>query len=144
VTISTAHLERSVETLKASLEALQKSPNDSLEFEIFRNAVIKGFELTLEVSGKLLRKALKTYGGSPKEVDALSYKDVFRRCAKHDLLPVDLVARWFVYRDNRNNTAHDYGIAFAERTLALLPGYLEDVQVIIHQLNLNFGPETDA
>lgn len=143
MTISTAHLQRSVETLKASLEALRKAPDESLEFEIFRNAVIKGFELTLEVSGKLLRKALKTYGGSPKEVDALSYKDVLRRCVKHDLLPVDLVERWFLYRDNRNKTAHDYGVAFAERTLTLLPSFLEDVCVIIQQLQTHFGPDKD-
>ena len=32
------------------------------------------------------------------------------------------------YRDNRNNTAHDYGRAFAEETLALVDDFLQDVK----------------
>jgi len=142
--ISTAHLERSLQTLEASLNELRKAPPESIEFEIYRNAVIKGFELTLEVCGKLLRKALKAYGGSPKEVDRLAYKEIFRRCAKHDLLDVALVERWFTYRDNRNNTAHDYGLAFAETTLALLPQFITDAQAIAERLKHTFGANNDA
>ena len=139
--ISTMHLERSLKTLEASFNALSASETGSIEFEVYRNAVIKGFELTLEVSGKLLRKALKTYEGSPREVDSLSYKDVFRRAARHDVVSVELVERWLRYRDNRNNTAHDYGIAFAEETLTLLPAFIEDVRTIIQQLNLKFSSD---
>jgi nucleotidyltransferase substrate binding protein (TIGR01987 family) len=128
-------LDRSLQTLAASLNALNAADPASIEYEIYRNAVIKGFELSLEVTGKLLRKALKAYEGVPREVDALPYKEVFRRSAKHGLITVDLVERWFVYRDNRNNTAHDYGIAFAEETLRLLPGFLQDAQHIAQQLS---------
>ena len=31
------------------------------------------------------------------------------------------------YRDNRNNTAHDYGQAFAEETLTLMDSFFKDV-----------------
>ena len=34
--------------------------------------------------------------------------------------------RWMEYRDNRNETAHDYGEAFAEATLTLLPDFISD------------------
>lgn len=134
MSISTTHLERSLMTLEASLNALQGAKAESIEFEIYRNAVIKGFELTLEVCGKLLRKVLKAYGGSPREVDDLSYKEVFRRCAKHGIVDVALVERWFRYRDNRNNTAHDYGLGFAEETLRLLPDFLRDANTIAQRL----------
>jgi hypothetical protein len=40
----------------------------------------------------------------------------------------DEVHRWFQYRDNRNNTAHDYGIGFAEQTMKLLPNFIKDVK----------------
>ena len=36
--------------------------------------------------------------------------------------------RWFAYRDNRNDTAHDYGEKFAETTLKLLPGFIADAR----------------
>lgn len=128
MSLSTQHLVRCIRTLESSLQSLEGSPPESVEYEVFRNAVVKGFELILETSGKLLRKALKHYGGSPRMVDSLTYKDVLRHSAKHGLLDTDAVKRWFAYRDNRNTTAHDYGRGFAEETLRLMPEFLADVR----------------
>ena len=47
--------------------------------------------------------------------------------------------RWFSYRDNRNNTAHDYGVGFAEETLALMPKFITDVRDIEANLRKKFG-----
>lgn len=143
--ISTTHLERSLLTLERSLKQLNAVEDKTdIDYEVYRNAVIKGFELSLEVCGKLLRKALKAYGGSPKEVDELFYNEVLRRCAKHGLLDVHLVERWFKYRVNRNNTAHDYGEQFAVETLQLLPHFLKDAYHIAERLKQTFGEHTDA
>jgi len=143
--ISTTHLERSLQTLERSLTQLKTvSDPDTIDYEVYRNAVIKGFELSLEVSGKLLRKALKAYGASSKDVDALFYNDVFRQCAKHGLIEASLVERWFTYRANRNNTAHDYGEHFAVETLRLLPGFITDANTIVARLNQTFGATSDA
>ena len=121
-------------TLERSLDSLQKSEAGSIEYEVFRNATVKGFELTLEVAGKLLRKALKPYFATPKAVDALIFKDVFRHGAKHGILDNDEVVRWHKYRDNRNDTAHDYGQSFADETLALLPGFIADARRLVEKL----------
>ncbi len=130
MSINTLQLQRCVITLASSLEHLQQASIGSVDYEIFRNAVIKGFELTLETAGKLLRKALKAYYANPRAIDQLTYKDVLREAATHGLLSVEAVERWFEYRDNRNNTAHDYGEDFAEETLMLLPRFLEDVSML--------------
>lgn len=137
--LSTDHLQRCIRTLESSLDLLHKAAPDSIDYEVFRNAVVKGFELVLEVSGKLLRKALKAYGGSPKTVDELFYKDVLRHAGKHGLLDPNEIERWFVYRDNRNNTAHDYGEGFARLTLALMPAFLEDARRIEAVLREKFA-----
>jgi uncharacterized protein YutE (UPF0331/DUF86 family) len=139
MTIQTSNLDRILRTLEASVEALRQEEAGSLTFEIYRNAVIKGFELSLELCGKLLRKVLKEFEANPRDVDGLPYKEVFRRCAKHQVLDLELVSRWFTYRDNRNNTAHDYGIAFAEDTLALLPHFLEDAYTIKRMIDDRFS-----
>lgn len=128
--LNTDHLLRCIRTLESSLAMLRHAQPDSVEYEVFRNAVVKGFELTLETTGKLLRKALKAYGGNPKSVDELTYKDVLRHAAKHGLLSVEEVERWFAYRDNRNDTAHDYGEAFASQTLVLMSGFVADAQAL--------------
>ena len=102
---------------------------------------LKGFELTLETAGKLLRKALKAYIGNPRTVDELTYKDLFRHANKHGLLEAPAVERWFAYRDNRNDTAHDYGIAFVKTTLKLLPKFLEDAKALQKILETKLGSD---
>jgi len=37
------------------------------------------------------------------------------------MITMEEAERWLEYRDNRNDTAHDYGEGFANDTLALLP-----------------------
>ena len=137
--LNTDHYARCITTLETTLIRLNESDPEEIEYEIFRNAVVKGFELTLETAGKLLRRALKTYTGQPRKVDALAYKDVLRHAAKHDLLTPVEVERWFSYRDNRNDTAHDYGVGFAEETLELLPRFISDARVLEAVLRERLG-----
>ena len=76
--INTEYLQRCLETLEKSLEYLQKSPENSIEFEMYRNSLVKAFEMTIEQSSKLLRKKIIPYFSSKKAVDALTFKDLFR------------------------------------------------------------------
>lgn len=126
--INTDFLQKCLETLKKSYDMLKKSKEGSIEYEMYRNSLVKSFEMTIEQSGKLLRKRLLPYFATKKQVDALSFKDLFRYANKHSLLDEDVVNRWFIYRDNRNNTAHDYGRAFAEETLKLIDDFIKDVE----------------
>ena len=126
--LNTEHLDRCIQTLEGAVEKLNSSVEDSIEYDIFRNASIKGFELTLETSGKLLKKALKPYFATPRAVDQLVFKEIFRNASKHGLLTLDETERWFIYRDNRNTTAHDYGKEFVEKTLKLLPQFIQDAK----------------
>jgi nucleotidyltransferase substrate binding protein (TIGR01987 family) len=127
--LDVAHLLRTADTLEQAFLAIENhGKRDDVLFDLYRNAVIKSFELSLETAGKLLRKALKAYGGSPREVDKLVFNDVLRHAGKHGLLDAPAVERWLAYRANRNSTAHDYGEGFANETLQLLPQYLQDVR----------------
>lgn len=137
--LNTDHLLRCIRTLESSLTLYNEAEPNSIDQEVFRNAVVKGFELVLEISGKLLRKAVKAYGGSPKAVDELLYKDVLRHAGKHGLMNPEEIEHWFAYRDNRNNTAHDYGEGFARLTLALMPAFVDDARRIESVLREKFG-----
>lgn len=75
--LNVEHLLRTANTLEQALLALRQHGNpDDVMFDLFRNAAIKSFELSLETAGKLLRKALKAYSGNPRSVDALVFNDV--------------------------------------------------------------------
>ena len=117
-------------TLEKSYEMLLQSEPESIDYELYRNSLVKGFEMTLEQSGNLLKKVLNPYFASKKAVDMLSFKDIFRQAHKHSLISEEETARWLKYRDNRNNTAHDYGQAFAEETLSLIKDFLIDAKNI--------------
>jgi nucleotidyltransferase substrate binding protein (TIGR01987 family) len=133
------HLQRCSQTLDRSLQFLAKVEPGSIDYEVFRNAVIKSFELTLETAGKLLRKVLKQYVGSPKTIDALVFKDVLRHAALHGLLSAGELERWLVYRDSRNDTAHNYGEKFAEQTLQLIASFKEDALTLYETLRRKHG-----
>ncbi|MBS6552715.1 MAG: nucleotidyltransferase substrate binding protein [Clostridium sp.] len=129
--INTEYLNKCLLTLKKSYELLKQSEESSIEFEMYRNSLVKGFEMTIEQSAKLLRKKLTPYFSSKKAVDALTFKDLFRYAAKHSLLNAEEVERWFKYRDNRNSTAHDYGEQLQKDTLVLIDDFVQDTQNLI-------------
>lgn len=127
--LDTTFYQRCIRSLEGSFERLQQvESKDDILYDIFRAATVKEFEIILEQSGKLLRKCLVPYFHSPKEVAKLTFKDVFRNAGQHGLLATDEVRRWLEYRDNRNLTSHDYGLALAEKTLPLIPQFIEDAR----------------
>jgi nucleotidyltransferase substrate binding protein (TIGR01987 family) len=140
--LNTDHLQRCIQTLESSLRFYQQAEAGSIDQEIFRNAIIKGYELTQETAFKLIKKALKEYGHAGKTLNATPIKEILRMAAVHDLMTVAEVERWFRYRDNRNNTAHAYGEAFATETLALLPAFLSDIQSLANRLESKLGKDT--
>ena len=114
--------------LETALVRLNQQSPDEIIYDINRAACVKEFELVLEQSGKLLRMRLRDYFASNLEADRLTFKDVFRHATHRGLLPIESCERWFEYRDNRNSTAHDYGVGFAETTLRLLPAFVVDAR----------------
>lgn len=137
--LNTDHLARCRQTLASSLLFYQQAQSGSIEQEVFRNALVKGYELAQETTFKLLKKALKEYGHSAKKLESMPVKEILRLAAIHDLMTLEEVERWFTYRDNRNNTAHDYGQAFAEQTLVLIPDFLRDVARLTEVLDTKLG-----
>lgn len=139
--LNVEHLRRCMQTLHSSLTLYQKAECGSIDQEVFRNAIVKGYELTQETAFKLLKKALKTYGHGGRKLESTPVKDILRLAAVHDLMSLPEVERWFLYRDNRNNTAHDYGEKFATETLLLIPLFLQDIATLADNLDRKLGQE---
>ena len=96
--INTDFLDRRINTLESVVEQLQqREPGDTL-FDTLRAASVKEFEIVLEQSGNLLKKRLRPYFASNRQADRLTFKNVFRHTAKHDLISVEACERWFAYR----------------------------------------------
>ena len=130
MSLDTTFLRRCLDALEHALEGLRRHGSDDVLHEVFRAACVKEFELVLEQSGKLLKKRLRPWFASNRQADRLAFKDAFRHAAKHGLIDADACERWLRYRDNRNDTVHDYDVGFAEATLKLLPDFLTDAGVL--------------
>ena len=124
--IDVTYFERCITTLDKAHGLLLKAKPENIDYDMYRSACIKEFEIILEQSGKLLRKVLKPYFHTSKEADKLYFKDLFRHAVLRSIITAETCERWLEYRDNRNNTAHDYGVNFAEETLVLLPQFILD------------------
>ena len=134
--IDTTYLERCIKTLEKAYTLLRNTNPESIDYDLYRSACIKEFEIILEQSGKLLRKVIKPYFHSSKEVDKLVFKDVFRQAVLRSIISDESCESWFEYRDNRNNTAHDYGEIFVEETLTLLPQFIVDATLLAEAIKL--------
>ena len=130
MSINTDHLNRCISTLRAAWEGLQQCEPGDVLYEIYRAACVKEFELVLEQSGRLLKRRLRPYFASNRQADQLYFNDVFRYAAKHCLIGGDACERWLEYRAARNDSAHEYGEIFAERTLDLLPQCIVDAEAL--------------
>ena len=128
--IDTTFLRRCIKALEHAQAGLRANDLEDATRDIYRAACVKHFELAQEQSGKLLRKRLAAFFASNRQADRLVFKDLFRHAAKHGLMEPAAAERWLRYRDNRNETAHDYDERFAEVTLKLLPKFLADAKAL--------------
>jgi len=133
--LDTTYVKKCVMALDRAFGLLKKYAEEDIEYEIYRSAVIKEFEIILEQSGKLLKKRLKPYFHTNRAVDKLIFKDIFRQAGLHGLLSVDEVQRWLEYRDNRNSTSHDYGEFLANETLVIIERFIVDVKRLIEVID---------
>lgn len=129
VTIDTTYLRSRIRKLETVLREIGSLNGEEHElFDMYRDYCIEEFELVLEQSGKLLRKRLAPYFPSNKQADRLTFKDLFRHAARHDLLDIEAAERWLVYRTNREDQSNDSGDGFANATLPLMPEFLADAK----------------
>jgi hypothetical protein len=141
--IETTYLEKCISTLEKSYFLLQKANPEEIDYDMYRSASVKEFEIILELCGKLLRKCLKPYYHSSQAVDKLYFKEVFKQCVLRSIITPELCERFLEYRDNRNSTAHDYGVNFAEETLVLLPNFITDASLIVEAIKTQNDANTE-
>lgn len=130
-------LEKCIKTLEHAYTMLQTSNNEDIAYELYRSAIIKEFEIILEQSGKLLKKILKLYSYSSKAVDILYFKDIYRHAVLHSIMDSQECERWLIYRDHRNNTAHDYGEEFANEILSIIPQFIIDAKRLLESIKIH-------
>lgn len=133
--IDTTYISKCLKTLISVTNSLRNLDKESIEYDIYRAAAVKEFELILEQAGTLLKRALRHFYFSSQKVDSLFFKDIFRHAALHSIITVQEAENWLNYRDERNMTAHNYGEEHAEDILELLERFIHDTKNLIKKIN---------
>ena len=127
-------------SLRAALAALNVSLR-YLDSEIaadpglrdqFRAAAIQAFEFTYELAFKFMKRELSQIVPVPSAIDEMTFMQVVRAAAEAGL--VADVPRFHEYREARNITSHSYDRKKAQRIVAELPRFAEDVGYLLVRL----------
>jgi len=104
--LDTTAFEKAIASLERGISRAQGSPND----EELRDAVIQRFEYTMDLSWKLIQRALRN--ADVQESALRTKRDLFREGAIMGWI-VDPTT-WFEYYDARNKTSHTYNAEVAQ------------------------------
>lgn len=130
--ISLRNLDKAIAALSVALELYDRNPlpEDAPEKILLRDGVIQRFEITFELSWKLLKRYLEEFG--LERVDTLTNRDLFRIGQEQDLLTD--APKWFFYLRMRNQTSHIYDDAKAREVFLAARDFLPNAWDLIAKL----------
>lgn len=124
------------ENLENAYNTLLESYNDYLsnqESELLQyiaDSCVKRFEYTLETAWKLAKKIfIQKFGKTEAE---LSVNNIFRLMQGYGYA-VNWES-WKDYYQKRNNTAHEYSIEKSRQLMAVIPRFINDVEIFLKKL----------
>ncbi|MHB8264227.1 MAG: nucleotidyltransferase substrate binding protein [Acidimicrobiales bacterium] len=99
--------------------------------------VIQNFEISYEISVKMIRRRIELDAASPTEVDFNNFRDLLRQAAEVGLI-ADVEA-WFGYREMRNITSYTYDHEKAEQVYQGSMGFIVDAKNLLVCLEKHNG-----
>ena len=128
--IDISNLKSALETLKTSVETLDKYKNYEF-YDMLEDSCIKRFEYTLEIARKTMKRVLKTkYGKSEEE---LTVNNTFRLMQGYKY--ISNWENWKDYYEKRNNTAHEYNLTKSRALITLIPQFILDIENLIKNID---------
>lgn len=128
-------LENAIGQLEKSLK-FARSPlgqQDPDLFEQLRNSVIQCFEITYELSHKMLRRFLREAAANPDDFESMSFADLIRTGSEQGLLRSDW-GRWKAYRQARTDSSHTYDKNKAAAVYAVAQDFVEEARFLYAKL----------
>lgn len=91
----------------------------STKDDVYQEALVKRFEIMIQITKNVLRDFLKTQGSEPRYLE--HPKDIFREAYRCGCL--DDVGVWLDAIDYRNQAAHIYHSEILQRTVSFVTGH---------------------
>ncbi len=129
-------LTKVIKSLGTALAELKRKKDDVY----LKDACIKRFEYTYELSHKMLRRQLEVMAATPIDIVQLSFQQLIRTAAERGLI-YNSWDVWHKYREARNKTSHTYDEAIANEILADIPVFHKEAKYLLKQLNKHNEPK---
>lgn len=137
------HLDNLKDSIEALDELLTASEDDArmgrlseIERIGIRAGVVKHFEITYELSWKLMARWLNTNVG-PDTADGVTRRQLYRLSAANKLIAD--VDRWMRHHDARNTTSHIYDRKRAQQVYEAVRGFTQDAPQLLKALEARNG-----
>lgn len=124
--IATASLERSITAAKTFDATIPPELKDTI-----RSGIIQNFEVTYELSWKMMKRWLET-NISSESVDGVTRRELFRQAAENRL--IDDVDLWMSFHAARNETSHTYDHETAEEVSETAERFVGAAQSLLASL----------
>jgi nucleotidyltransferase substrate binding protein (TIGR01987 family) len=129
MTLDATSLGNAVQRLRAGVARWRREATD----EQIRDGLIQRFEVTYELSHKMLGRYLKETAASPDEIERMPFADLIRAANAQGLLRGDWPA-WRRFREMRARTSHTYDANVASQVTAAIPAFLEEAEHLYAEL----------
>ena len=136
MTLDLTALQKALNALAAAIESSQRvelAPDfDKKLWETVRGGVIKSFEVSFELSWKMMQRWIEMYQDSQDQISRMTKQDLFRKAAQYNLISDP--SHWFIYLKLRNLTSHTYDEIPAQEVYEAAMKFLKDGQELLLQL----------
>ena len=125
-------LAKSIDILERSVRTAGRVDDSDEDLqEAVRSGVIHSFEVTYELSWKMMQRWLKENIGAAS-VDGVTQRNLFRLSAENHLIAD--VERWMDYHKARNSTSHTYNEDAAQSVFAEAAEFVHDAKHLLKML----------
>jgi len=100
-----------------------------------RDGLIQRYEFTYEFSHKMLKRHLEMTSANPQVFDGMPFADLIRTGNEQSLLKNDW-STWKIFREMRAKTSHTYDEQVADKVVAVIPDFIEEIKYLCNQLQL--------
>jgi len=137
VTIQVDSLRSSVENLAnlaaVTTDQIRMALFTDIEKDGLRAGVIKNFDITYELSWKLMKRWLEEAGLVPLPIPT-TRKALFRLAAEQHLIAD--AEDWLEHHKLRISTTHEYSEAIANFVTSTVNGFIDDAKYLVEKLEL--------
>ncbi len=128
-TLDLTSLDKALTSFKLALDEYNKDTSN----EFVRDACIQRFVYCYDLAAKMITRHLSMAAANPSAVHEMSFQGKIREAYSQKIIKSSWDS-WWLYRDNRNKTAHGYNLDVVLKIMQDIHTFCNEVDYLLHAL----------